>query len=131
MLIEGIPIRQTVLVMPLLVGLQFLFTLVLAYPLAALFVTFRDIQHILSVLLNFMFYMTPIFYSVSSVAPQCRWIYNFNPMCTFVQSYRDILIGGVQPNWSALMIIAAATLFLLPLSRHVFKVRSARFVEEL
>jgi ABC-type polysaccharide/polyol phosphate export permease len=131
MLIEGLPIRQTILVMPLIMTLQFLFTLVLAYPLAAVFVRFRDTQHILSVVLNLMFYMTPIFYSVSSVAPQCRWIYNFNPMSTLIQSYRDILIAGVQPNWSALAIIAATTLCLLPLSRHMFKNHSTRFVEEL
>jgi lipopolysaccharide transport system permease protein len=131
MLIDGIHITQAALFLPVIWVFQFLFTLLLSYPLAALYVTFRDVQHILGVLLNLTFYFTPIIYTLSSVPPGYRWLYDINPMSTFVDSYRSVLITGTQPNWTPLFAIAVLTCALLPLSQRMFKLYSARFVEEL
>lgn len=56
-----------IVLLPVLVMLQFLFTLSIAYFVATLQVTFRDTKHLLRVLLTLGFYLTPIFYELRQV----------------------------------------------------------------
>ena len=101
--------------------IQFALTVGLAYFLAALNVTFRDTQHTLGVVLQLLFYLTPIFYELSSIPDEYWFVYGLNPMVHIVTSYRQILIWGVQPDWLALAIIAGCTAIALPIGYQVFK----------
>jgi len=130
-LIDGLPFPSTIALMPAIVVVQFIATLSLAYPLAALQVTFRDVQHILAVFLNLMFYFTPIIYALSSVPEKYAWLFALNPMAILISSYRAVLIQGTQPNWAPLMVLLLVSCCLLPLSQRMFKACSIRFVEEL
>lgn len=131
LLIDGAKLTPLVLLLPLLQIIQFALTVAFAYFLAALNVTFRDTQHTLGVLLQFWFYLTPIFYELKNIPDKLWYIYGLNPMVHIVTSYRQILIWGVQPDWLALTIISVVTLFLLPVGYRLFKRQSLRFVEEI
>ena len=111
--------------------IQFILTVSLAYPLAALNVTFRDTQHTLGVLLQMLFYLTPIFYDLSSVPKQYQLFYQLNPMVPLIQAYRAVLLKGTQPDWQALLIVSAVVAVLLPVGLGIFRRQSNRFVEEL
>lgn len=129
--IDGVALKPVLAIMPILLVLQFLLTVGLAYPLAALNVTFRDTQHTLGVLLQMLFYLTPIFYDISSVPAMFQWCYYLNPMVSLVEAYRDVLLKGILPNWQALITLSALVVVLLPLGHGVFKQQSSSFVEEL
>lgn len=131
LLLDGARLTPLVLALPLLQLIQFAFTVTLSYFLAALNVTFRDTQHTLGVLLQFLFYLTPIFYDLHNIPDKYWFAYGLNPMVHIVTCYRQILIWGVQPDWLALAIISGCTLFLLPVGYRLFKRQSLRFVEEL
>ncbi|EDX83640.1 ABC-2 type transporter superfamily [Synechococcus sp. PCC 7335] len=131
LLIDGVQLTPLILLLPLLQLLQFCLTVAFSYLLASLNVTFRDTQHTLGVLLQLLFYLTPIFYESGSIPDRYRRLYELNPMVPLVQSYRQILIQGEQPDWSALMIVAGMTLILLPIGYKVFKRQSLSFIEEI
>ena len=131
LLIDGVRLTPLVFLLPLLQLLQFGLTVACSYLLAALNVTFRDTQHTLGVLLQFLFYLTPIFYEASTIPDGYRQIYELNPMVPIVESYRQILMRGQQPDWMALAIVAAMTLILLPVGYKVFKRQSLKFIEEI
>ncbi|MBE9076937.1 ABC transporter permease [Romeria aff. gracilis LEGE 07310] len=131
LLIDGVQLTPIVLCLPLLQLIQFGLTVTLSYFLAAVNVTFRDTQHTLGVLLQFLFYLTPIFYEIDSIPERFWYAYGLNPMVHIVTCYRQILIWGVQPDWLALVIIAGVTLILLPIGYRVFRRQSLRFVEEI
>ncbi|MGB5913773.1 MAG: ABC transporter permease [Phormidesmis sp.] len=131
LLIDGVNLTPWVLLLPLLQLLQFGLTVACSYFLAALNVAFRDTQHTLGVLLQFLFYLTPIFYEVGSIPDKYRRIYELNPMVPLVNSYRQILIQGEPPDWLSLVIVAGMTLVLLPAGYYVFKRQSLRFIEEI
>ncbi len=131
LLIDGAQLTPLVLALPLIQVIQFALTITLAYFLAALNVTFRDTQHTLGVLLQFWFYLTPIFYEMTNVPDRFWAIYGLNPMVHLVTCYRQILVWGVQPDWGALAIIAGLTSAALPVGYRVFKHQSLRFVEEI
>ncbi|MGB3293335.1 MAG: ABC transporter permease, partial [Phormidesmis sp.] len=102
LLLDGARLTPWALVLPLLQLVQFGLTVTFAYFLAALNVTFRDTQHTLGVLLQFWFYLTPIFYEVGSIPDRYWIIYGLNPMVHLATCYRQILLWGTQPDWWAL-----------------------------
>ncbi len=131
LLFNGSPLNWTLLLLPILILLQFMFTLGLAYLVAAVHVYFRDTQHLLGIVLMLAFYLTPIFYEASFVPDSMLFLYNLNPMVHFVDGYRAILLNGVLPNMGYLLIIGLISAGLLYLCRTFFISTSYRFVDEL
>jgi len=102
-----------------LVVLQVLFVLGLALMLATAAVYFRDLQHLLGLVLQVWFYSAPIVYPMSLVENQLGttgWkitLYNLNPLVQFVEAYRDVLYDLRFPpldNIVYLIVISAASL---------------------
>lgn len=131
LLLDGIQLTPFVLLLPILQLIQFSLTVSFSYFLAALNVTFRDTQHTLGVVLQLLFYVTPIFYDVQGIPSKYGSIYGLNPMVHIVTAYRQILIRGTAPSWLALGVVAGVAMILLPIGYGVFKRQSARFVEEI
>ena len=131
LLIDGVKLTPLVLFLPLLQVIQFGVTVTISYLLAALNVTFRDTQHTLGVLLQLLFYLSPIFYEIDSIPDKYWYIYGLNPMVHILTSYRQILMWGTQPDWTALAIITTITMLLLPASYQLFKRQSLNFVEKI
>jgi lipopolysaccharide transport system permease protein len=129
--VDGIRPSSTLFLLPLLMVIQFVLTVGLAYPLAAINVTFRDTQHTLGVLLQMLFYLTPIFYDLNSVPKEFQPFYQLNPMVPLLEAYRAILLKGTQPDWQALLIVSLVVAVILPIGLAIFRRQSNTFVEEL
>ncbi|WP_013334397.1 ABC transporter permease [Gloeothece verrucosa] len=127
---DGVQLTPVAFYLPILQLIQFALTVTLSYLLAALNVTFRDTQHTLGVLLQLLFYLVPIFYDDTSVK-NIPLIYYFNPMVQMVKAYRDILMQGTQPDWTALLIMSLVIVVCLPLGLAYFRRQSLSFVEEI
>lgn len=129
--VDGVEPSSVLFVLPLLMVIQFVLTVGLAYPLAALNVTFRDTQHTLGVILQMLFYLTPIFYDLNSVPKEFQPFYQLNPMVPLIEAYRAILLKGTQPDWQALLIVSLIVVVILPIGLAIFRRQSNTFVEEL
>ena len=129
--VDGVEPSSVLFVLPLLMVIQFVLTVGLAYPLAALNVTFRDTQHTLGVLLQMLFYLTPIFYDLNSVPKEFQPFYQLNPLVPLIEAYRAILLKGTQPDWQVLLIVSLAVAVILPIGLAIFRRQSNTFVEEL
>lgn len=66
----------------------------IAYFTSALFVFFRDVTQIVSIVLQIVFWTTPIVWQLDIFAPQIQRIISFNPIFYAVRGYRDALING-------------------------------------
>jgi lipopolysaccharide transport system permease protein len=131
MLISGGELKSTAFFLPLLMTLQFVFTLSIAYFLATVNVLFRDTQHIIGVMLQLLFFVTPVFYDGSRFPEKYQPLLKLNPMLHIIGAYRDLLLYGRLPNFETLSFIAlSATLFLI-LGYKLFISMRDRFVEEL
>jgi ABC-type polysaccharide/polyol phosphate export permease len=99
-----------VLVLPLLIAVQLVMNLGFAYLLAAANVFFRDVQHILGILLTAWYFLTPVLFPVSIVdaRPVERELLYLNPMTAIIVSYQRALLDGLGPVWERL---AYSTLF--------------------
>ena len=132
LLLEGSRLTSAILALPGVMALQFLLTLGLAYLVATFHVTFRDTQYLLGILLNLFFYLTPIFYDVSSIPASYQALYRLNPMTHLVEAYRAILIHGVLPeHFTPLLLLGLCATGLLAFSYVTFTLASAHFAEEI
>jgi lipopolysaccharide transport system permease protein len=120
-----------ILLLPVLIALQFLFTLSIAYFAATLQVTFRDTKHLLRVVLTLGFYVTPVFYEVRHVPDRFAALYALNPMVHIMGAYRDVLLRGAWPPAAGLIAVGIASGMLLFLGYALFTRTSYRFVDEL
>jgi lipopolysaccharide transport system permease protein len=124
-------ITFAVLVLPILIAVQFVLTLSLAYVVAAVHVRFRDTQYLLKVVLQFLFYLSPVFYATRDVPERFRPLYALNPLAFVIDAYRDVLIFGQLPRALPILGLTMVSVALLVIGLGVFRRASYRFVEEL
>lgn len=102
-----------ILLLPIWILLLILLALGLGLIAAALSVDYRDVQHILPILIPFMLYASPVAYDVSHHLPaQYRAaFYLVNPLASVIEAFRWSLLGSTPPPvmylaWSALLAVA-------------------------
>jgi lipopolysaccharide transport system permease protein len=61
---------------------------------------FPDTQHILEIVLQFMFYLTPIVYRIESLENRTRlsWLVELNPMTSILAMFRTPIMEGTPPS---------------------------------
>jgi lipopolysaccharide transport system permease protein len=127
----GVGMTSAIFALPLVIAIQFILTLSLAYFTATFYVTFRDTQHLLGVGLNLLFFLTPVFYKSSDLPVQYQTLYRLNPMVHLMEAYRGILLSGTSPEPMGLLLLILPALTVLYLGYHIFKRASDHFVDEL
>src|SRR5207237_5511726 len=90
----------------LVMVLQFILTLSLAYLVATANVIFRDTQHLLGVLLQLLFFLSPVFYDASTVPARYQSIYRLNPLVHLIDAYRAVLLSGTLQAGLPLLTLA-------------------------
>lgn len=131
LLYSGIAPSWALVSLPLIIVLEFLFTLSLAYLVATFHVRFRDTQYLLRVLLQLVFYLTPVFYEPTAIPGRYQFLYRLNPMVFLVDGYRAVLIRGEFPAPGSILMMSVLTAGLLFAGLQVFARASHRFVDEL
>ena len=131
LILSGVQITSVVLALPVLIAIEFVFIVGLAYPVATLHVWFRDTQHVLRVALQLLFFLTPIFYEASSVPPPLQPLYRFNPMASMVDAYRAVLLRGEWPAPANVLSLTLVAFVALLVGLMWFRRASHRFADEL
>ena len=84
-----------------------LFAVGVGWIVASLHVFLRDTAQVLSVVLMFWFWMTPIFISEELFPARARFLLVANPFYYVVRAYRRLLLGSTMPNLHDLAIMTA------------------------
>jgi ABC-2 type transport system permease protein len=109
------PLHWTWLYLPVpLLGL-FLFTAGCAFFFAAANVFFRDVSHIVQIVLSGWFYLSPVLYSIDFLPQRYQFLLRFNPMLYILNGFRMAIYYGHVPtalNIAASLVLGAGTFFL-------------------
>ena len=89
-IIGGIGISKYILFYPIILFVQYLIILAISFIFSSICVFFRDLQHFIGIILQLLFYATPIVYSQDSLPTKFQWILKYNPMTYIINAYRDI-----------------------------------------
>jgi ABC-2 type transport system permease protein/lipopolysaccharide transport system permease protein len=110
----GTKLGWPLLILPLSLALLFFFSLGIGLICAVLFVFFRDLQHVIGILLQMFFYLTPVVYPIRVVPGKYLWLLNLNPLVFFLDLFRAPLTEGALPSAHALLAsVGYAALALL------------------
>jgi ABC-type polysaccharide/polyol phosphate export permease len=104
-----------------------------AYLVAAANVFFRDVQHILGIVLLAWYFLTPVLFPVAIVAdrPVERELLYLNPMTAVVVSYQRGFLDGLGPEWERLAYSAVFAVVVLVVGFLYFERSKDDFEEAL
>lgn len=129
MLSFGVVPSWKIIVLPVVLILQIFLTIGIVLVSAAANVFYRDLRFVIPLGLQLLLYATPIIYPVSQVPEQIRSFYLLNPMATFIESYRAVILYNRWPEWMYL-VVAGGLSFLIALIGYVwFKRVEVRFAD--
>jgi lipopolysaccharide transport system permease protein len=133
--------------LPVLLLIQTIFLLGVTLIFSAFAVKYRDFMHLIGILVQFWFFLTPVVYSLDNidlvvaglpVATVIRWV---NPMASIVDFYRDILYGNMVPvgqiptpglpALDSVLRVSVTALVVLGIGYWFFQRRSGSFGEEI
>ena len=100
-LILGV-LSWTMLLLPLVLVPLMFFTLGVSYLVASLGVYVRDTQYAIGVILQILFFATPIFYPISAVPEEFRVYLEMNPLTLMIEQARNVFLYGMLPDWTVL-----------------------------
>lgn len=107
----------------------------IALALAAISVYFRDLRYLWTILIQVLFFATPIIYSPDRIQgklpPVLEVLWEWNPAKVFIIQFRHMLYSGASPDWGHfgyLVIVSAASLIG---GWVIFQRLSRRIAEEL
>jgi len=128
---SGLGLTWNILLFPVIALTQFILLLGIVLITSAINVYIRDAEYIIQFFVSMLFYGTPVLYSATLFPEQFRWILSLNPMCTIINSYRDIFYYQQLPNFAMLGIVFLFSLLLLIIGVQVFKKLEKGFAEEV
>jgi len=106
-----------------------LFSLGIGLILASLYVFFRDIKHLYGVFITLWTYLTPLFYTASSLKNyKIVQIISLNPMTKFITAFRSIIQWGVIPSGMEYLICYAWALSMLFIGYGIYRLTRKKFI---
>jgi ABC-type polysaccharide/polyol phosphate export permease len=139
-IISGHPLSWTLALLPFVLLVQVVFSMGLSFILSTVNVFYRDTQFILDLLMLALFFLTPIWYDISTAAPMQTaggtidtglWLRRLNPMASLVNIYQDLMYYGRPTNFDFWLRTAITAVVFFVVGYAVFRRYSPLFGEEL
>jgi ABC-type polysaccharide/polyol phosphate export permease len=128
LLVTRFPIHLTWLFLPIpMLGL-FFFTMGACFFFATLNVFYRDVSHIIQVILSAWFYFSPIIYSLEFVPKQYHWLFHLNPLLYVLNGFRLSIYYGLLPSFSSLAMSLGCGIVALVIGLVVFRHYERQFI---
>ncbi len=119
---------------PLLVVCITLFALGIGLALSVYNVFYRDVNYLVSIGMNVLFYCTPIIYSITLVESRSMTlarIIQLNPIAHYVEWSRDIFYNLTTPSPAAFVVVPVASILVFVVGLAIFNRKSRDIVQEL
>jgi ABC-type polysaccharide/polyol phosphate export permease len=125
---NNVPLYPTWLLLPLAITVLALFTLGITLLVATLAVFVGDVAHMYQLLVQALFFLTPIVYPIEIVPAQIRWLVQLNPMSIMVALFRALLYSGQAPDLSQWLIAMGIALTALCVGWALFAWKADEYV---
>ena len=131
-LISGFGFKlQALIYLPLIMVIEYLFALGIAFIVSSITVYFRDLEQIVGVIMMAWIYITPIMYNMEYIPEQYRPLIVLNPMTPIVEVYHQILYYRMIPTTNYLLLAGGASLAVFVVGFLVFTKLDKNFAEEM
>jgi ABC-type polysaccharide/polyol phosphate export permease len=127
----GIRPSAPMVLFPVFLALQVVFTIGVALTLATTTAFFRDVRHLLEVVLAALFWMTPILYDVVQVPERLRLLISLSPMSPFITAYHKLFFNQEWPEATVWLVAGAYALGAFIVGAMVFLAYEDRIMEQV
>jgi ABC-type polysaccharide/polyol phosphate export permease len=122
------PFYWTWLYLPVPLLALTIFTLGATFFFAAANVYYRDISHILQIVLQVVFYLTPVLYSQKMLPAKYRVVLKLNPLTYMVNGFRLGVYDGLLPQWTSIFASFFCAFLMLYIGFKLFRKYQNDFV---
>ena len=119
-----------ILLIPLFMIPIMLLTLGLGFIFSLLNGIVRDIGNILSILMTFLMFLTPILYAKPSIGILAR-ITNYNPLYYLTSVPRELVLTGAVLEWKGFLISSVISIFIFIICLIIFHLTETRVTERI
>ena len=117
--------------LPVLTIIMVGFSIGIGLILGVMNVFIRDLTHGVPILLQLLFWATPIVYPITIIPDRLNSILSFNPLIPIVTAYQQLLLNGVAPDVRQLLVLVLLSVPLLGLGYFIFRRASPEMVDAL
>ncbi len=114
-------------------GAMIVLVLGISYITSAVVIFFKDMGQLVAMLLQFGFWMTPIFWAIGMIPERFHFFLKLNPLVYIIEGYRDSMIAGVwfweKPSMTLYFWVVA--LLMLALGFSTFRRLKPHFADVL
>jgi ABC-type polysaccharide/polyol phosphate export permease len=122
------PLHWTWIYLPIpIIGL-FLFTLGAAFFFSTVNVFYRDVSHIIQIILQAWFYFSPVIYSLDFISSKYRWLFRLNPLLYVLNGFRLSIYYGLLPSPGSIVMSLACGVGAVAIGFSVFRRYEKSFV---
>ena len=121
----------TILLLPLVLGLQFVFIVGVCLPLSVLNVKFKDTEFIWNVVVHAGFFLTPIFYQFDMLPEFVQNILQFSPMVQILTMAHHVVLYGILPSINSILYAVGSISVITIIGYLIFRKFQAQMVEEM
>jgi len=115
-LLSGYPVTLPYIMLPGVMLLEATLIFALSLLLAGIVPFVPDVQFAVGNAMMALFFLSGVFNDVSGLSENVQRLFYWNPVAAIINAYRDILIGGVWPNWVHMARVAVISIILLVLA---------------
>ena len=119
--VSGVPFSPYLFLLPAPLLYTLVFTTGLSLILSVVGVFFRDMAYLYGILTTVWMYFTPMFYPMSIIPRQFRFLWGLNPLSHFTAIMRDLVLYRTMPTERTLLIATCYSLLTLLTGIHVFR----------
>ncbi len=130
-LVLGSTFSWTVVYLPLVILITFIFNLGCVILIGIGTIYFRDLNHITVIIFQALFYLVPIVYSVEMFPEAARKLFYYNPFYYFINLFRIVIYGQPSMTWLDWLIPLGLALGVLLLGLFLLKLRDREIVYRL
>ncbi len=112
--IDGLPFRWNFITLLYPIVCLLGFNVGMGLILSALYIFFKDIKYLYSILTTLLMYMSAVFYTLDAFTTFQQGLFFLNPVYTYISYFRSVVINGViPPLWHHGLCLGYAALALL------------------
>lgn len=130
-IILGGKLSLAILILPISFVLLFIFTFGIGLIVSVLTVFFRDLLYIITVLLQAMFFLTPVLYEKTMMLGPAAFLMKINPMVPFIDMFRAPLTYGLMPSTASIVAAVVFSVLSLVAGLLVFSVNENKIIYRL
>lgn len=128
MIATNVSLTPTLLLLPVPLFFLFIFSLGVSLIVSAVAVYLRDMFHLYSVFTTAWSFFTPIFYPISIVPDDFRWMLFWNPLFYIVSYFREIILNDTVPTLDSTVVCFELSIGTLILGMLIFKKLQNKFL---